>query len=153
MSSKRLRARVPTAKVIGTGILRGHLLAFHKVSTKDGSGKCDVVESISDKVLGVLFEINEAEKTKLDREEGLGSGYEEKSVTIIHESGERFAAFTYFATITDSSLKPYTWYKRHVMEGAKEAKLSFAYLTTLEGVAAIEDLDKRREAQELAIYS
>ncbi len=153
MSSKRLRARVPSAKVIGTGILRGHLLAFHKVSKKDGSGKCDVVESISDEVLGVLFEINEAEKTTLDGEEGLGFGYEEKSVTIILESGERLAALTYFATNTDTSLNPYTWYKRHVIEGAKEAKLSFAYLATLEGVAAIEDPDKKREAQELAIYS
>jgi hypothetical protein len=152
MSSRRLKARVPSATVIGTGVLSGHRLAFHKVSKKDGSGKCDVVESIADEVSGVLIELSEAEKSTLDGLEGLGFGYREKLVTIILNSGERVTALTYFATNTNPNLKPYTWYKRHVIEGAKEAKLPFAYLAILEEIAAIEDPDKEREAQELAIY-
>ena len=152
MSSRRLKARVPSATVIGPGALDGHRLAFHKVSTKDGSAKCDIVESGPDHVLGVLFEIDAAEKSTLDRLEGLGSGYEEKTVDIMLRSGACKRAFAYSATNIDDSLKPYSWYKRHVLEGAREARLPSAYVELLEKVDAIEDPDEAREASELAIY-
>ena len=151
MSSMRLKARVPSAAVIGTGVLRGHRLVFHKVSN-DGSGKCDVTESESDDVMGVLYEINEIEKLALDRVEGLNHGYDEKAVNVQLASGEVVSAVTYFATNTDPGLRPYTWYKRHVLEGAREAKLPSDYTSEIEKISAIEDSDKLREASELAIY-
>ena len=52
----------------------------------------------------------------------------------------------------DPELQPFTWYKRHVIEGAREADLPSAYIKTIENVAATEDDDKQRETQELAIY-
>jgi gamma-glutamylcyclotransferase (GGCT)/AIG2-like uncharacterized protein YtfP len=151
MSSMRLKARVPSAAVIGTGVLRGHRLVFHKVSN-DGSGKCDVTESESDDVMGVLYEINEIEKLALDRVEGLNHGYDEKAVNVQLASGEVVSAVTYFATNTDPGLRPYTWYKRHVLEGAREAKLPSDYTSEIEKISAIEDSDKLREASELAVY-
>lgn len=153
MSSRRLEARLPSATVIGTGALDGHRLAFHKVSTKDGSAKCDIVESRLDQVFGVLFGIDEAEKPTLDSLEGLGNGYEERTVDIKVRSGASRRAFAYVATNIDARLKPYSWYKRHVMEGAREARLPPAYLEMLERVDAIEDPNKEREARELAIYN
>lgn len=152
MSSRRLQARVPSATAIGPGILAGHRLVFHKVS-KDGSAKCDVVESGSDRVRGVLFEIDEAEKEVLDRVEGLGAGYGQKTVEIRLQPAVHASAFTYFATNVDAGLRPYTWYKRHVLEGAREARLPHAHIEALERVTAIEDPNKEREARELAIYS
>jgi gamma-glutamylcyclotransferase len=151
MSSMRLKARVPSAAVIGTGVLRGHRLVFHKVSN-DGSGKCDVTESESDDVMGVLYEINEIEKLALDRVEGLNHGYDEKAVNVQLASGEVVSAVTYFATNTDPGLRPYTWYKRHVLEGAREAKLPSDYTSEIEKISAIEDSNKLREASELAVY-
>jgi len=151
MSSMRLKARVPSAAVIGTGVLRGHRLVFHKVSN-DGSGKCDVTESESDDVMGVLYEINEIEKLALDRVEGLNHGYDEKAINVQLASGEVVSAVTYFATNTDPGLRPYTWYKRHVLEGAREAKLPSDYTSEIEKISAIEDSDKLREASELAVY-
>jgi gamma-glutamylcyclotransferase len=151
MSSMRLKARVPSAAVIGTGVLRGHRLVFHKVSN-DGSGKCDVTESESDDVMGVLYEINEIEKLALDRVEGLNHGYDEKAVNVQLASGEVVSAVTYFATNTDPGLRPYTWYKRHVLEGAREAKLPSDYTSEIEKISAIEDSDKLREASERAVY-
>ncbi len=152
MSSKRLKARVPSAKALGIGVLDGYALAFHKVSKKDGSAKCDIVTSLSDQVFGVLFEINDKEKSVLDRWEGLNQGYDEMVVEITIETGNGISAFTYYATITDPELQPFTWYKRHVIEGAREADLPSAYIKTIENVAATEDDDKQRETQELAIY-
>ena len=152
MSSRRLKARVPSATVIGPGVLAGHRLAFHKVS-KDGSAKCDLVESGSSRVQGVLFEIDESDKPKLDRVEGLGDGYDQKTVDVLLQSAVSKSAFTYFATDVDAGLKPYSWYKRHLLEGAREARLPPAYIEMLEQVGAIEDPDREREARELAIYS
>ena len=152
MSSRRLKARVPSARVIGPGVLPGHRLAFHKVS-KDGSAKCDILPSGSDRVQGVLFEIDEAEKPLLDRAEGLGDGYEQKTVDVLLPSAVTERAFTYFATRVDAGLQPYSWYKRHVLEGAREARLPPAYIEMLEQFEAVEDPDREREARELAIYS
>lgn len=152
MSSKRMKARVPAAAIIGTGVLRGHRLVFHKVS-HDGSGKCDVIESESDDVVGVLYEINEVGKLALDRAEGLNYGYDEKAINVLLNSGEVVSAVTYFATNTDPGLRPYAWYKRHVLEGAREAKLPSEYTSQIEEISAMEDSDKLREANELAIYA
>jgi hypothetical protein len=153
MSSKRLKARVPSAITIGTGVLQEHRLVFHKISKKDGSGKCDVIKSEPDDVIGVLFEIDRAEKSTLDKAEGLNNGYDEKAVKIKLESGATVSAITYFATNIDASLKPYTWYLRHVLEGAGEAQLPGDYVKSIMETPAIEDTDKKREADELAIYS
>lgn len=153
MSSKRLKGRVPSAIAIGKGILQEHRLVFHKISNKDGSGKCDVIKSQSDEVIGVLFKIDETEKPTLDRVEGLNDGYDEKAVNVELESGVTVSAVTYFATNTDPSLKPYTWYIRHVLEGAREAQLPDEYIKVIMETAATEDSNKQREADELAIYS
>ena len=152
MSSKRLLARVPSAIRIGKGVLQEHRLVFHKISKKDGSGKCDVIESEVDDVIGVLFEIDRDEKSALDEAEGLNYGYDGKTVNVILESGAAVSAVTYFATNTDASLKPYTWYLRHVFEGAREAQFPRDYIKSIMETPATEDADKKREADELAIY-
>ena len=152
MSSKRLKARVLSAKAVGIGVLKEHALAFHKVSKKDGSGKCDIVKSSSGEVMGVLFEIDAQEKTDLDEYEGFNKGYDEKTVEITTESGRIVSAVTYYATNTDPKLKPYSWYLRHILEGAKEAGLPEDYIKELDKVEAAKDPNKEREAKELAIY-
>lgn len=153
MSIKRLRARVPSALALCVGELPDHTLAFHKNSTRDGSSKCDITVSRSDKVLGVLFEISVDEKPELDRQEGLGYGYNEKLVEIVTEDRGVVKALTYFAININAELLPYSWYKRHVLEGAKEAELPSWYTTRIENVPCNTDPDKVREARELKIYS
>lgn len=151
MSIRRLQARTPSARVVGIGTLSGHRLAFHKAGS-DGSAKCDIMESPADRVIGVLYQIDRDEKLILDRCEGLNRGYAEKIVTLAAESGDVISASTYYATQLDPGLKPYQWYKRHVLEGAMEAGLPRAYIRQIQAVAAIADPDPRREDTELAIY-
>ncbi len=81
MSIKRFMGRVPSAKKVGMGMLDRHELRFHKIGRKDGSGKCDVVETGLHEhiVYGVVFHISTHEKPVLDRVEGLHFGYEEKT--------------------------------------------------------------------------
>jgi gamma-glutamylcyclotransferase len=153
MSTDRLRGRVPSVRVVGVGRLTGHQLRWHKVSKKDGSGKCDVVVSDAPdaSVYGVLFEIKAAEKPDLDRFEGLGFGYQEKSVEVDHQ-GKTVQGLTYFATNTDSSLVPWTWYREHVVAGAREHGLPAAYIEALEAIAAAIDPDYQRHHRETAIH-
>ena len=169
MSKRRLttKDRAPSAKVIGTGVLNNHCVTFHKHSKKDGSGKCTIEPSESDKVYGVLFKINKDEKCKLDKAEGKVSndckkGYKEITVKIkIWDSkcskytcGDTICAKTYQATRVsiDQELKPYTWYKQHVLVGAIEQGLPPSYINCLIGFDAKKDCCEKREACELSIY-
>ncbi len=155
MSLKRLRKRVLSAEPKGRAVLRCHRLAFHKIS-KDGSGKCDIPPAKeSDVVWGHVYHIDDKEEKCLDRHEGLGYGYEKKCVTVKLDSGCTVCAMTYYVedpTKTNPKLKPYTWYKRHVLVGAKEACLPSDYIKQIEEVEAKKDRDKKREAIELLIY-
>jgi gamma-glutamylcyclotransferase len=153
MSLARLKDRVPSARLVAIGILGEHRLAFHKISKKDGSGKCDAqyTGSPDDKVIGVVFEIADAEKPNLDRAEGLGRGYDEKQVKVAAD-GKLLNVQMYFATNIDSSLKPYHWYKKHVLVGAKEIGLPLDYVSIIEAVESEEDPDPQRADRELAIY-
>jgi gamma-glutamylcyclotransferase (GGCT)/AIG2-like uncharacterized protein YtfP len=93
-----LRRRVPGAQLISSSwILRGYKLAFHKAG-RDGSAKCDVVSTGHpfDEVMGVLFEIEEADLTVLDRYEG--NGYRRGYVRITNPNGNAISALTYLAT-------------------------------------------------------
>ena len=154
MSEVRLRVRIPSAKTIGPFILEKHDLRFHKISKKDGSAKCDayLTGSADDFVFGVLFDFEESEKGSLDSYEGLGNGYSEKDVSIMGSNGVAETAFTYYATAIDELLKPYFWYKYHVLVGAKSANLPSAYVQRIQTIDAQKDPDKQREFRELAIY-
>ena len=169
MSERRLKVeeRAPSAKVIGTGFLNNHCLTFHKLSKKDGSGKCTIEYSESDKVYGVLFKINEDDECKLDKEEGkvnddCKKGYKKIPVKIEiwdskcnkYKGGQTVCAKTYQATLVsiDRKLKPYSWYKQHVLVGAIEQKLPPCYIDYLIRVDADKDCDKKREACQLSIY-
>ena len=142
--SSRIQERCPSARALGVAELHGHELKWHKRS-KDGSGKCDVVQTKDESriVYGVLYEIAESEKSALDKAEGLGNGYEEKKVQVVFEGKPRTATL-YAATNTESSLKPYTWYKAFVVAGAKEHNLPSEYIRQLEAVEATQDSDIKR---------
>ena len=158
MSKRRLKKRVSSAKVVGTGVLKNYCLTFRKPSM-DGSGKCTIECCESDEVYGVLFEIDEDQKCCLDNVE---RGYDSKCVKIevLDSKCEKYkcdkilcCVRTYKATKNlKSCLKPYTWYKQHVLVGAIEQKLPPYYINYLIGFSSKKDCCKKREARELSIY-
>jgi gamma-glutamylcyclotransferase (GGCT)/AIG2-like uncharacterized protein YtfP len=154
MSLRRLAARVPSAQVVCNARLDGHALKFHKKSNKDGSAKCDAAHTgqNEDIVIGVVFDIDPSHKAKLDACEGLGYGYETKTVSLLSDRGEKVEAFTYYATLIDAALQPFHWYKEHVLRGARENGLPGDYVMRIEEVVSIDDPDNDRHERELAIY-
>ncbi|MFC1827578.1 gamma-glutamylcyclotransferase family protein [Thermodesulfobacteriota bacterium] len=175
MSSRRLLERAPSATFLSIGTLKEHKLRFHKKS-KDGSGKCDAVHTANrdDCVMGVVFAMSASDKKELDQKECLGFGYEEKTVTVLLENGDRIEASTYCtpkvstltrhklrlrggikknAVETDAALNPYSWYKEHVLRGARENNLPHDYISIIEKIKSLPDPDMDRHEQELAIYT
>lgn len=148
MSTARLRERMPSCKSLGIATLPGHSLCFHKRSV-DKSGKCNAFASGNDdRVIGVLFSFDPAERAELDKAEGVGSGYEHAMVTVINGKGRRRKVLTFLASsdYIDDSLKPYGWYKDFVLAGAREHGLPPEYVAEyIESVDAIEDPDKTRD--------
>ncbi len=100
-----------------------------------------------------MFTIDAHEKPALDRVEGLGFGYEQKQVNVRATDGAAVSAFTYYATDIDESLKPYSWYREHVLRGARENGLPEEYVSFIEGVASMIDPDSERHDRELSIYN
>jgi len=151
MLGRRLRAndRAPSACPIGTGFVSGRRLNFDKIGV-DSSGKCniEVTGNVEDRVYGVLFEVDRADKEALDRVEGLGKGYDDEIVRVVAGDGV-LDAVTYVALVKDPDLKPYHWYKAFVISGAVEHGLPGAYVDSLRKVESVADPDdERREAQE-----
>lgn len=138
---------MPSARLVGVAGLKGYALRFHKRS-RDGSGKADAYQTsdTDDLVLGVVYEIDERQKPDLDKAEGLGQGYTEKPVEVLTLDGRTLEVRMYFAELDYVSpvLRPYSWYKRFVLEGARQHTLPQRYIDVIKAVPEIEDADKRR---------
>lgn len=153
LSTERLTARIARVSVVGRGVLRDHRLLFHKRG-RDGSGKCDALNtgSPADVVHGVIYRIGAEQRAQLDRFEGLGHGYVAKSVDIATDGGATLSAFTYIATAIDAGLRPFDWYRTHVIHGARQHELPAAYVAALETTPTWPDPDPDRPRRELSVY-
>jgi len=121
---------------------------------RDGSAKCDIEQTDEGEeyVYGVVFLILSTEKALLDGHEGLGRGYGEKSVFLFSEACSSLTAVTYFATHIDANLKPYHWYKEHVLRGASEHNLPPDYIQRIQAIDSIADPNERNHQEELSVY-
>ena len=147
MSSARLRARAPSARVLGVARLDRYRLMWHKAG-QDGSAKCDIVETgdAQDTVWGVLYAMTANDKVRVDAAEGLGRGYELKALRVVAQGGP-VSAWAYCATAVVSGLRPFDWYQRYVLAGAIEHGLPPAYCRAIAAVACTDDPDRTRAAE------
>ena len=153
---KKMREIVPSAAPNGVANLSGYRLKFHKKSSVDGSAKCDVFRTGDERdvAYGVVYEIDEIEEGKLNNAEG--AGYEKVENIEVESDKGPVTVFMYVARseCVESSLKPYSWYKQYVLEGAQEQGLPKSYI--LEHVAkveAIEDPDKERDREKRTLLA
>lgn len=151
MSSKRLLARLPQVKRVGTALLKGYELTFDMVSL-DGSGKCTLKKSAKQgaHVYGVVYQLTEAEKEVLDDIEGPRYDCVDVEVTLL--DGKKIAAHCYIANTTDASILPYDWYIQHVHRGALEAGLPNEYSENIKSRPTRQDSDKIRAEIEFAVH-
>ncbi|ROU02080.1 gamma-glutamylcyclotransferase [Marinobacter sp. R17] len=155
MSRARLLERIPAARFVTVAAIEGYRLCFHKRSRRDGSAKCDALWTgdPADRLHGVVYDIPERDKRRLDRIEGVGGGYEEAVATARTNEGRELEVRLYVATDIDPSLRPLDWYRHHVLVGAQEHALPESYIARIEAIAVDKDADDKRRERELAIYS
>ncbi len=153
MSLPRLSERVSGISKLGVATLDAHTLMFQKASI-DGSAKCDIVvsEDESSTIFGVVFKFPDTELAKLHKAEGLGEGYNCKTVSVVLPDDRNIVALTYFATKIDMNLKPYHWYKQHVVYGAKESELPEWYIEKIEAIESIDDPCPIRTEKQIQMY-
>lgn len=151
MFTRRLRARAPSALVVGAGFVEGHHIWFDKVGA-DGSGKCDIRASSNpaDRVHGVLFSIDVRDRSRLEQAEGLGGGYRNHETQVTNKAGVSTAVL-YLAVDTNPQLQPYDWYKEIVIAGAVEHALPADYVESLRAVGSYPDPDADRSAKNKAL--
>ncbi len=158
MSQERLENRIGLVKKFsGYFILEGYALKFNKKSKSSGdtSGKCNICKTDNnDKVYGVLYQIVCCSQIQeLDKCEGVQDHYTRECIKIKNKHDITHDAATYIAKyISEEELKPYCWYKHHVLHGATVAELPQPYIDEIMNVKAKSDPDIERRKKELAIY-
>ncbi|MFI5092978.1 MAG: gamma-glutamylcyclotransferase family protein [Candidatus Acidiferrales bacterium] len=151
MCSGRFRAYGVSAEGAGrAAVLLGHRLLFNKKSTDDKSGKANVAALAGSAVWGVLYTIPDADLNELDKGEG---GYRRVRLSLRLADNASTDAWVYVAKKpnNDPGLRPYTWYKRFLVEGAREHSLPAEYIAELENIAAEQDANEARDRRKRAL--
>lgn len=147
-----------TAQPVGVGFLAQHQLRFHKRSQDangdpqaSGKGNALYTGDPADRVWGLVFRLAQTRLPALDEAEGLGHGYERKSLSI-QLAHQEVQAFVYVATDILNTLVPYDWYKRLVVNGLRSwPGIPKAYIDQIEAeVPSRLDPLARRAKKELA---
>jgi hypothetical protein len=99
----------------------------------------------TERIWGVVFALDAAEKPVLDRAEGLGTAYKEEAVQV-HTSDGLIAMTAYVAFRTRSGLQPWDWYKQYVLDGAREHGLPDDHVRMIEAIES--SPDPRRLSQQ-----
>ena len=138
----QMRKRCPSAKFCGMAVLRGHRLAFTRLSRKRGCGAADVIPAAGSNVWGVVYEITEREVEFLDKSEGYRPGRETNSyirkecqVAMEGDDDSPMAVVSYFAHRENNPPLPNQEYKVQILGGARFWHLPEEYIiNTLEAI-------------------
>ena len=151
MCSGRFRAYAVSPEGEGpAALLPAYRLVFNKRS-QDGSGKANVEPDESSHVWGVLYTIPDSDIETLDG--GEGAAYRRVRIPVRITDADTTEAWVYLASrpSNDAALRPYSWYKRFLVEGAHEHALPPEYITALERIEAVQDTNEQRDREKRAL--
>jgi len=112
------------------GVLENYRLVFNKVSSiRPTTGCANIIPAEGQRVLGVLYRIEESDFARMDIFEGVGSGqYHRERVLVKAEDNNLIEAEVYVADETQAGLEPSIEYLESVLKGAEEAGLDEEYI-------------------------
>lgn len=139
MDWDQMRERCPSAQFVGKALLRDHKLAFTRKSVERGCGVADIVPEKGQKVWGVVYEISERDKGRLDMCEGFDptrdqNAYWRRQVLVLLDGDEDkpLTAWTYFAQKEQDPPPPSAAYLSLLLKGARHWHLPEEYIRELE---------------------
>mgnify|MGYP001545987034 FL=1 len=137
---QRLRERIRSATLRGTGFLRKYTLKFHKRG-QDQSAKCGITDCGQGLHVAV-YEVEAADRKVLDSIEGVGKGYDVDELSVPGFG----RCFTYVASHThiDEWLHPFDWYREMVLLGCRQHAFPEPYCEQIAALPVIEDPDQAR---------
>jgi gamma-glutamylcyclotransferase len=145
-----LRRRVPAVMRLGTGVLPGHRLAFHKRG-RDGAGKSNAwrTDAAADRLPGALYRVPVQHFQRLG---AAGGGYHTAEVLIESAAGP-LTALTWRAEPDEieDGLRPWEWYVALIRAGAAVHGLPESHRRWLLTVPVVEDPDRARAAIAYAV--
>lgn len=156
LSVRQMAARCPAARVVGAAVLRGYRLCFPRRGSNWPGGVASIVEDERGVVEGAVYRLTEACVAALDACEGVSAGRYERAAVRVEVRGEvgvwhdgklaglhvdvgesrddhaLLTAFSYVARLEPGGpFAPSPQYVRTIIEGAREHRLSQAYLSAL----------------------
>lgn len=136
----RLRARIASARLVGTSFLSRYSLRFHKRG-RDRSAKCGL-SNCGQGAHVAIYEIDDDDKQVLDRIEGVGMGYDTAVVEVpgFGNCGTYFASQSHIA----DCLQPFDWYREMVLLGCLTHAFPGTYCNRIAALPAIADPDPQR---------
>jgi cation transport regulator ChaC len=106
MWTPRLTDRCPSARPVGTAVLHGWCTAYDK-SSRDGSAKLNLRPDPTSSVTGVVYELDERDRPRLDAAEPF------------YEGVETPVGWTYVYRGEPTRSRPHDWYVALVDAGAR----------------------------------
>jgi GNAT superfamily N-acetyltransferase len=128
-------SRCSSAVALGRVSLEGWSAVYDKPS-RDGSSKLNIIPDAGQTVLGVVYDVDEEERSDLDRAEHL---YEPLEVTVRTVSGRSVQALTYRWVGPAHGGPPYDWYVAMAQAGAAHHGLPASYYSNHLGVQSAAD--------------
>jgi gamma-glutamylcyclotransferase (GGCT)/AIG2-like uncharacterized protein YtfP len=104
LDAAQMRARCPSAKLLGAAILDGYRLGFAGQSAAWGGGVATVVRDGEGRVPGLLWALCDEDLERLDRFEGHPVAYERRRLLVSVADGARRRAHVYVKDAAEQSL-------------------------------------------------
>jgi gamma-glutamylcyclotransferase (GGCT)/AIG2-like uncharacterized protein YtfP len=141
MDWQQMTERCLSARFVGIASLNDHELAFTRRSKKRGCGVADAVPLVGSTVWGVVYEIDDRDIGRLNKNEGYIPGRaknsyrrEECHVFIDGDQKQPLAVAIYFAEPEESPPLPNQEYKNLIFSGARRWGLPDSYIRELEAI-------------------
>jgi gamma-glutamylcyclotransferase (GGCT)/AIG2-like uncharacterized protein YtfP len=123
------------AKGLGVAVLEGHRLSFTAFSRGWDGGVADVVETVGDKVWGLLYELTPEDLSALDVYEGYPHLYDRRRLHVVSEANHlAVEAWVYFVVNKQDFVIPAAKYLAVLVECAKEFGFPREYVADLESM-------------------
>lgn len=129
-----MHGRVASARTLGAHLLEGFRFTLDKPG-RDGSAKANLCPQIGGHVWGTVYRLDSADWAKLDACE---PGYARLRVRLRAGDTEREAG-AYRSTHSCDDPVAFQWYKRLIVEGAREHALPSEWIEFLEALPARPD--------------
>ena len=104
LDAAQMRARCPSAKLLGAAMLDGYRLGFAGQRAAWGGGVATVVRDGEGRVPGLLWALCDEDLERLDRFEGHPVAYERRRLLVTVADGARRRAHVYVKDAAEQSL-------------------------------------------------